>query len=55
MSENEVPWWGIASSALAPIVLAAGWMIGASVQSRPYDPVADTVSALAGTVPPTGG
>ena len=48
MSVKEVPWWGIASSALAPAVLAAGWMIGASVQSRPYDPVADTVSALAG-------
>jgi hypothetical protein len=28
--------------------MAAGWTIGASLQSRPYDPTADTVSALAG-------
>jgi hypothetical protein len=37
------------SSAVPPVVLAAGWTIAASLQSRPYDPVADTVSALAGT------
>jgi len=35
-------------SAASPVLLAAGWTIAASVQSRPYDPVADTVSALAG-------
>ena len=43
-----MPWWGIVSSALPPVLLAAGWTIAASLQSRPYDPVADTVSALAG-------
>jgi len=48
MSAREVPWWGIASSAAPPVVLAAGWMIAARLQSRPYDPVADTISALAG-------
>lgn len=46
---KDVPWWGIASSAVPPVVLAAGWTIGAFLQARPYDPVADTVSALAGT------
>lgn len=48
MSAREVPWWGIVSSALPPVVLAAGWMIAAYLQSRPYNAVSDTVSALAG-------
>ena len=48
MNLKKVPLWGIASSAVPPVVLAVGWTIGASVQSRPYDPLADTVSALAG-------
>jgi hypothetical protein len=37
------------SSAAPPVLLAAGWTIAASLQSRPYSAVADTVSALAGT------
>lgn len=49
MSVRDVPWWGIASSAAPPVLLAAGWTIAASLQSLPYDPVTDTVSALAGT------
>jgi hypothetical protein len=49
MSAREVPCWGIVSSAAAPAVLAAGWTAAASLQSRPYDPVADSVSVLAGT------
>lgn len=48
MSARDVPWWGIASSVLPPVVLAAGWTIGAYLQSRPYNAVSDTVSALAG-------
>ena len=48
MSVRDVPWWGIMSSAAPPVLLAAGWTIAASLQSLPYDPVADTVSALAG-------
>jgi hypothetical protein len=48
MSVRDVPWWGTVSSAAPPVVLAAGWTIAASLQSRPYDPVADTVSFLAG-------
>jgi hypothetical protein len=48
MSVREVPRWGVLSSAAAPAVLAAGWTVAAFLQSRPYDPVADTVSALAG-------
>jgi len=49
MNARNVPWWGIVSSAAPPVLLGAGWTIAASVQSRPYDSVADTVSALAGT------
>jgi Protein of unknown function (DUF998) len=48
MTTRNVPWWGIASSGAAGVLMAAGWTIGASLQSRPYDPTADTVSALAG-------
>lgn len=48
MSARDVPWWGIASSAASPVLLAAGWTIAASLQTRPYDPVANTVSGLAG-------
>ncbi|HUN30613.1 MAG TPA: hypothetical protein VMU95_01235 [Trebonia sp.] len=55
MSVRDVSWWGIASSAAPPVLLAAGWTIAASLQSLPYDPVADTVSASPGQVPPTGG
>lgn len=36
------------ASAAPPVVLAAGWTIGASLQSAPYDPVAGSVSVLAG-------
>ena len=49
MSVRDVPWWGSASSAVPPVVLAAGWTVAAFLQTRPYDPVTDTVSALAGT------
>jgi hypothetical protein len=49
MSVRAVPWWGIVSATVPPVLLAAGWTIAGSMQSLPYDPVADTVSALAGT------
>lgn len=49
MDARTVPWWGIVSSAVPPVLLAAGWTIAASLQSQPYDPIGDTVSALAGT------
>jgi len=42
-----VPWWGLISSAAAPLVLAGGWIVAARLQPRSYDPLADTVSALA--------
>ena len=41
-----VPWWGVISSAAAPVLLTGGWTVAAGLQPR-FDPVADTVSALA--------
>jgi hypothetical membrane protein len=43
---RAVPWWGVISSVGAPVVLIGGWTVAAGLQPR-YDPVADTVSALA--------
>ena len=42
-----VPWWGVVSSAAAPLLMAGGWTIAARLQPQPYNPVAGTVSALA--------
>lgn len=44
---RDVPWWGLASSAAAPVLMVGGWTIATSMQLRSFDPVADTVSALA--------
>ena len=41
-----VPWWGVVSSAAAPVLMVGGWTVAAGLQPR-FDPVADTVSALA--------
>jgi hypothetical membrane protein len=43
---RDVPWWGVVSSVAAPVLLVSGWTAAASLQPR-FDPVADTVSALA--------
>jgi Protein of unknown function (DUF998) len=42
-----VPWWGVFSSAAAPVLMASGWTAAAGLQPRSFDPVARTVSALA--------
>jgi hypothetical membrane protein len=43
-----VPWWGVVSSAAAPVLMVAGWTVAAGLQPRPFDSVAEPVSALAG-------
>jgi Protein of unknown function (DUF998) len=43
---RSVPWWGVVSSVAAPVLMVAGWSVAAGLQ-RSFDPVADTVSALA--------
>ena len=42
-----VPWWGVVSSAAAPVLMVAGWTVAAGLQPRSFDPVAEPVSALA--------
>ena len=44
---RNVPLWGLASSAMAPLLLFGGWTEAARLQPLPFDPVTDTVSALA--------
>ena len=42
-----VPWWGVVSSAAAPVLLVGGWTVAARLQPRSVNPVASTISALA--------
>jgi len=42
-----VPWWGVVTAAAAPVLLAVGWIVAASLQPRPFNPVAQSVSTLA--------
>jgi len=42
-----VPWWGVVSSFGSPVFLVGGWTIAAMLQPPRFDPVVDTVSALA--------
>jgi hypothetical protein len=46
MTVPSVPWWGVASSAAAPVLLVGGWTVAAGLQPRTFDPVTDTVSGL---------
>jgi|SRR5579872_1766167 len=41
-----VAWWGPISGVAAPVLLIGGWTVAAGLQSH-FDPVTDTVSALA--------
>jgi uncharacterized protein DUF998 len=42
-----MPWWGVASSLLAPVLLIGGWIAGAAIQPVPFNSVAKSISALA--------
>lgn len=42
-----MPWWVLLSSAAAPVLLIAGWELGAARQPSGFDPVTETISALA--------
>jgi len=42
-----VPWWGVLSSAAAPILVVGGWTVAAALQPGHFDPVTQTISALA--------
>jgi hypothetical membrane protein len=43
-----LPWWGVISSAGSPVLLTGGWTVAASLQPPGFNPVADTISVLAG-------
>ena len=45
--QQRVPWWGLVSAAAAPVLLIGGWTLAAARQPAGFDPVADTISALA--------
>lgn len=42
-----VPWWGLVSSAAAPVFLIGGWTVAAARQQGAFDPVVETISELA--------
>ena len=44
---QNVPWWGVVSSGIAPVLLVGGWTAATRLQPPSFDPVADTVSSLA--------
>jgi hypothetical membrane protein len=44
---RDVPWWGVLSSAAAPVLLAGGWTVAAMLQPGSFDQVTQTISALA--------
>jgi hypothetical membrane protein len=43
-----VPWWGLVSSATAPVLLVGGWTLAAARQRGGFDQTAETISSLAG-------
>jgi len=45
---RRVPWWGLLSSAAAPVLMIGGWIIAAALQPGSFDQVTGTISALAG-------
>ena len=44
---RRVPWWAVLSAACAPVFLIGGWTLAAARQPGGFNPVTDTISALA--------
>jgi hypothetical membrane protein len=44
---KRIPWWGVVSGAGAPVVLGAGLALAQARQPASYNPIRDTISALA--------
>lgn len=42
-----MPWWAVLSSSCAPVLLIGGWQVAAARQPGGFDPVSQTISALA--------
>jgi hypothetical protein len=47
LTVRGVPWWGVVSSVVAPVLMVTGWTVAAGLQPYPFDPVSQPVSALA--------
>ena len=43
---GTVPWWGVASSVFAPIILIGGWTLAADLQPVPFNAIQRSISAL---------
>ena len=44
---SRIPWWALASAGAAPVLLAGGLTLAEARQPPGYNPVRDTISALA--------
>lgn len=44
---RPIPWWALASAGAAPVLLVGGWTLADALQPPGYDPIRDTISALA--------
>jgi hypothetical membrane protein len=44
---RDVPWWGVLSSVVAPVLLVGGWTVAAGLQPGSFDAVSRTISSLA--------
>jgi hypothetical membrane protein len=44
---NRIPGWAVVSAATGPVLLIGGWTLAQARQPASYDPVRDTISALA--------
>jgi hypothetical membrane protein len=44
---KRIAWWTMASAASAPVVLIGGWAVAEALQPPGYNPIRDTISALA--------
>ncbi len=44
---KTIPWWTVAAGSAAPVLLIGGFLVAATVQPASYNPVRDTISALA--------
>ena len=47
LAVRGVPWWGVVWPAGAPVLLIGGWTVAAGLQPRSFNPVVETISALA--------
>jgi hypothetical protein len=44
---RAIPWWAKVSAATSPLLLIGGWTVAATRQPGGFDPVSQTISALA--------